>query len=79
MNDAKSLDENETNDLYLRGSMPRYCRRAPGRQIERGENSIRSNTRCLELVSLIRIYQKQKRCSATADSPSGDPIHMHEA
>ena len=35
MNDAKSFDENEANDLLLRGSMPRYCRRAPGREIER--------------------------------------------
>ena len=35
MNDAKSFDENVRNDRSLRGSMPRYCRRAPGRQIER--------------------------------------------
>ena len=35
MNDAKSFDETTRNDLYLRGSMSRYCRRAPGREIER--------------------------------------------
>ena len=35
MNDAKSFDEIEANDRSLRRSMPRYCRRAPGRQIHR--------------------------------------------
>jgi len=35
ISDARALDETIRNDLLLRGSMSRYCRRAPGREIER--------------------------------------------
>ena len=50
MNDAKSFVESDGNDRSLRRSMPRYCRRAPGRQIERGENSVRAaSSFCLSL------------------------------
>ena len=34
ISDARALDETIRNDLLLRGSVSRYCRRAPGREIE---------------------------------------------
>ena len=40
MNDEEGYDETCWNDTFLRGSMPRSCRRAPGREIERVKNML---------------------------------------
>ena len=35
ISDVRAIDETNGNDLLLRGSVSGYCRRAPGREIER--------------------------------------------